>query len=59
LQRRKYEEEAKKREIQKIFAESEVLKTLNNKISIGFVNKERTKQLAEKQIKVLSELVYY
>lgn len=57
LQKRKLEEEAKQAEIKRIFEESEQLKLLKQKISTGFISKERAAQIQEKQLRNIYELV--
>ena len=42
LQKRKVEEEKKKREIERICAESEEIKLLKQKVQTAYVTKERT-----------------
>ena len=57
LQKRKLEEEAKQSEIKRIFEESEQLKILKQKISTGYISKERAAQIQEKQMRTIQELV--
>lgn len=57
LQRRKVEEERKKREIERICAESEEIKHLKQRVQTAYVNKERTQQIAEQQLRRLNEIV--
>ena len=57
LQRIKLENESKKREIEKICAESDELRKLKEKINSGYVNKERSAQIAESHIRKLNEIV--
>ncbi len=57
LQRRKVEEEARRREIEKVLSESDDIKLLKSKIKVAQVNKERTKQIAEVQIRKVNDLV--
>lgn len=42
LQKRKVEEERKRREIERICAESEEIKILKEKVQTAYINKERT-----------------
>ena len=57
LQRLKLERESKQREIEKICAESEEIRQLKEKIKAAYINKERTAQIAEGQIRRLNEIV--
>lgn len=57
LQKRKFEEEAKRAEINRIFEESEQLKLLKQKINTGYISKERAAQIQEKKYRVLQDLV--
>ena len=50
-------DERKRREIQKICAESDELKELQAKIKAAYLNKERTAQIAESQFRSQQELV--
>ena len=59
LQKRKMEQEAKQREIQKIFKESEDLNRLKQKINIGYISKERAAQIREKQLRTIESMVNY
>ncbi|CAD8084918.1 unnamed protein product [Paramecium primaurelia] len=56
LQKRKVEEEKKRREIERICAESEEIKLLKQKVQTAYVTKERTQQLAEQQLRRIQEL---
>ena len=42
----------------KIINENQEIKELRQKIQQGYLNKERAKQLAEKQVRKVDELVY-
>ena len=53
------EQEAKQREIQKIFKESEDLNRLKQKINIGYISKERAAQIREKQLRTIESMVNY
>jgi len=57
LQKRKLEEEAKQCEINRIFEESEQLKILKQKITTGYISKERAAQIQEKQMRTIQDLV--
>jgi hypothetical protein len=57
LQRLKYENESRQREAEKICAESEEIRQLKEKIKAAYLNKERTAQIAENQIRKLDEIV--
>ena len=59
LQRRKLENESKKKEIEKILGENQELKELRQKIKLGYLNKERSTQIAEKQMRLISDIVFY
>lgn len=50
-------DERKKREIQKICADSDELKELQAKIKAAYLNKERTAQIAEFQFRTQQDLV--
>ncbi|CAK66714.1 unnamed protein product (macronuclear) [Paramecium tetraurelia] len=56
LQKRKVEEEKRRREIERICAESEEIKLLKQKVQTAYVTKERTQQLAEQQLRRIQEL---
>lgn len=49
-------DERKKREIQKICADSDELKELQAKIKAAYLNKERTAQIAEFQFRTQQDL---
>lgn len=51
------QDERKRREIQKICAESDELKELQAKIKAAYLNKERTAQIAESQFRSQQDLV--
>lgn len=57
LQKRKLQSEAKQREVDKIFKESEELNKLKQKINIGYINKERSAQIQEKQLRTIYKMV--
>lgn len=59
LQKRKVEEEKKRKEIERICAESEEIKLLKQKVQTAYVTKERTQQLAEQQMRRMQELVNF
>lgn len=52
-------DEKKKREIEKVCAESEELKELQAKIKSAYLNKERSAQIAETQYRTQHDLVSY
>jgi hypothetical protein len=52
MARMKIVDEKKKREIEKVCAESEELKELQAKIKAAYLNKERSAQIAENQFRV-------
>ncbi|CAD8198160.1 unnamed protein product [Paramecium octaurelia] len=56
LQKRKVEEEKRRREIERICAESEEIKLLKQKVQTAYVTKERTQQLAEQQLRRIQDL---
>ena len=45
--------------MEKLVSENEEIKALKQKIQQGYLNKERAKQLAEKQVRRVDELVCY
>ncbi len=57
LQRRKLENESKKKLYDKICSESEEIKQLKQKLQTAYVNKERTGQIAENQLRRLLDQV--
>ena len=57
LQKRKLQSEAKQREVEKIFKESEELNKLKQKINIGYISKERAAQIQEKQLRTIYKMV--
>jgi len=56
LQRVKLQDESKRREIEKICNESEELRVLKEKIKSAYVNKERSAQIAESQVRKIDEI---
>lgn len=59
MARLKIVDEKKKREIEKICAESDELKELQAKIKAAYLNKERSAQITETQFRQQQELVSY
>ena len=57
IQRKKINEERERRNVQKIFEESEEIKELKNRIQLASLNKERSRQIFEKQTRRLQDLV--
>ena len=57
LKRRKAEENSRSLKADKIISENHEIKELRQKIQQGYLNKERSKQLAEKQVRKVDELV--
>jgi hypothetical protein len=57
MARMKIVDEKKKREIEKICAESDELKELQMKIKAAYLNKERSAQISETQYRTHQELV--
>lgn len=57
LQRRKNQEVSRGIQLEKLVSENEEIKALKQKIQQGYLNKERAKQLAEKQVRRVDELV--
>ena len=57
LKRRKLEEHSRGLKADKIISENHEIKELKQKIQQGYLNKERAKQLAEKQVRKVDELV--
>ncbi len=57
LQRKKLDEEAQRREIHRILAESDEIRSFKSKINAAYLNKERAAQLADSQIKRLEDIV--
>jgi regulator of sirC expression with transglutaminase-like and TPR domain len=53
LRRRKLEQESKKRSAEQVIADSEEIKRLRQLVQQGYLNKERSKQLAEKQVRAI------
>ena len=53
----KIDDEKKRREIEKVCAESDELKELQSKIRSAYLNKERSAQIAEGQFRKQQELV--
>lgn len=56
MARMKITDEKKKREIEKICAESDELKELQSKIKAAYLNKERSAQITEGQFRSQAEL---
>lgn len=56
IQRKKINEERERRTIQKIFEESDEIKEIKSRIKLASLNKERTKQIFEKQTRRLQDL---
>ena len=59
MARLKIVDEKKKREIEKICAESDELKELQSKIKAAYLNKERSAQITETQFRQQQELVSF
>lgn len=57
IQRKKILEERERKNIQKIFEESDEIKDLKNKIKFAQINQERSKQILEKQSRRLQDIV--
>jgi hypothetical protein len=57
LQRRKAQNAAMEREERKLIQENEEITRLKKMIETGYQNKERSKQIAEKQVRRIDELV--
>ena len=57
IQRKKIEQDREKREVQKLYEESEEIKELRNKISLAKLNQERGKQVYENQTRRLQKIV--
>lgn len=57
LKRRKVEQESKKRSAEQVIADSEEIKKLKQLVQLGYLNKERSKQLAEKQVRAIDDLM--
>lgn len=51
LQRRKNQEVSRGVQLEKLVCENEEIKALKQKIQQGYLNKERAKQLTEKQVR--------
>ena len=51
MARMRIDDEKRKRELNKICAESDELKELQNKIKAAYLNKERSQQMTEKQFR--------
>lgn len=56
LQKRKLQEQTRQREADKLINENEEIKKLRQQIQLAYLNKERTKQIAEKQIRSIDSL---
>lgn len=56
MARMKITDEKKKREIEKICAESDELKELQSKIKAAYLNKERSAQITEGQFRTQADL---
>jgi hypothetical protein len=56
IQRKKVNEERERRTIQKIFEDSDEIKEIKNRIKLASLNKERTKQIFEKQTRRLQDI---
>lgn len=59
MARMKITDEKKRREVEKVCAESDELKELQAKIKAAYLNKERAAQIAEGQYRKQTELVSY
>lgn len=51
LQRRKNQEVSRGIQLEKLVSENEEIKAIKQKIQQGYLNKERSKQIAEKQVR--------
>lgn len=57
LQRQKGQEEAQRRQIEKILAESDEIRQFKSKIKAAYLNKERSAQIADHQLRRLEDIV--
>ena len=56
LQKRKLQEQTRQREADKLNNENDEIKKLRQQIQLAYLNKQRTKQIAEKQIRSIDAL---
>ena len=57
LQRQKVEQEAKRREVDRILSESEDLRYFKSKIQAAYINKERSAQIVDGHLRKLNDIV--
>lgn len=59
LQRRKQQEHSRSLQADKIISENNEIKELRQKIQQAYLSKERAKQMSDKQVRKVDELVTY